>query len=241
MADKPRVKAPKQRAGPPTTAAVARERWQSSAGSRGRARACRRRGRARDGRRWRKDRRRGAAGCVSRRPAARCRSLRLSRVTHSIRARAGLARSGTPIPRRAGPTTGSPAIFGIYNEELEMARVVHNLEHGGIYILYGKDVPDSTVEELRAFYDDAQDGHDHGAARPAGDKFALGAWVVDGETQAASSRSARRSMRARSRRSSARSSSAGLSDSIRVSSSRACSRAYTRPRRGGGTGETRPP
>ena len=27
-----------------------------------------------------------------------------------------------------------------------------------------------------------QDGHDHGAARPPRDKFALGAWVVDGDT-----------------------------------------------------------
>ena len=43
-----------------------------------------------------------------------------------------------------GPTTGPPwygiAIFGIYEDELEIARVVHNLEHGGIFILYGDEV-----------------------------------------------------------------------------------------------------
>ncbi len=39
-----------------------------------------------------------------------------------------------------------------------MARVVHNLEHGGIYILYGKDVPEATVEQLRSFYEDHQTG-----------------------------------------------------------------------------------
>ena len=78
---------------------------------------------------------------------------------------------------------GIPAIFGIYNEELEMARVVHNLEHGGIYILYGKDVPDSTVDELRSFYESHKTGTIMAPLDRLGDKFALGAWVVDGETK----------------------------------------------------------
>ena len=61
-------------------------------------------------------------------------------------------------PPTSGPHYAIAAIFGIYEDELEMARVVHNLEHGGIYILYGKDVPDATVEQLRSFYEDHQTG-----------------------------------------------------------------------------------
>jgi len=59
---------------------------------------------------------------------------------------------------------------------------VHNLEHGGVYILYGKDVPDATVQQLRVFYDDHNTGTVMAPLDRLGDKFALGAWVVDGDT-----------------------------------------------------------
>jgi hypothetical protein len=85
-------------------------------------------------------------------------------------------------PPTSGPHYAVPAIFGIYEDELEMARVVHNLEHGGIYILYGKDVPDSTVEQLRGFYEDHKTGTIMAPLNRLGDKVALGAWVVDGDT-----------------------------------------------------------
>ena len=85
---------------------------------------------------------------------------------HSIRDPGGTSAKWNTDPPTSGPHYGIPAVFGIYNEELEIARVVHNLEHGGIYILYGKDVPDSTVEQLRVVLRSAQDGDDHGAARP---------------------------------------------------------------------------
>ncbi len=84
------------------------------------------------------------------------------------------------------PTSGGhysiAAIFGIYEDELELARVVHNLEHGGIYILYGKDVPEATVEQLRAFYEDHKTGTIMAPLDRLGDEFALGGWVVDGDT-----------------------------------------------------------
>ena len=59
---------------------------------------------------------------------------------------------------------------------------MHNLEHGGIFILYGEDVPDATVDELRAFYDDHKTGTIMAPLNRLGDEFALGAWVVDGDT-----------------------------------------------------------
>jgi len=92
-------------------------------------------------------------------------------------------------PPTSGPHYGfnpngtlGTVIWGAYDQEVELARLVHNLEHGGIYILYGKDVPDATVEQLRAFYDDHKTGTVMAPLDRLGDKFALGAWVVDGDT-----------------------------------------------------------
>jgi hypothetical protein len=85
-------------------------------------------------------------------------------------------------PPTSGPHYSVPAVFGIYDQELELARVVHDLEHGGVYILYGKDVPDSTVEQLRSFYESHQTGTIMAPLDRLGAKYALGAWVVDGST-----------------------------------------------------------
>ena len=222
MADKPRVKAPKQRASHcRRRAAVAVATLADRRGRRWRrARLRGRRCRARDRRRRRDDRHKRAAARRSRLPAARCRSLRLSRVCTRFGTRAGRRTKWNTDPPTSGPHYGIAAIFGIYDEELELARVVHNLEHGGIFILYGKDVPDSTVEELRAFYDDAQDGDDHGAAQPTRRQVRarrLGRRRRDRQRVPREVHELRR--RTRSRRSSARSSSAGPSDSTRASSS----------------------
>ena len=51
-----------------------------------------------------------------------------------------------------------PAIWGAYTEPLLPAQVVHNLEHGGIFIQYGTDVPQATIDELKTFYDSHQNG-----------------------------------------------------------------------------------
>jgi Protein of unknown function (DUF3105) len=101
---------------------------------------------------------------------------------HSITDPSGSSPKWNTDPPTSGPHYAIAAIFGIYEDELEMARVVHNLEHGGIYILYGKDVPDGTVEQLRAYYDDHKTGTIMAPLDRLGDKFALGAWVVDGDT-----------------------------------------------------------
>jgi hypothetical protein len=101
---------------------------------------------------------------------------------HSIRSPGGTSPKWNTDPPTNGPHYGIAAIFGAYDEELEIARVVHNLEHGGIFILYGDEVPDATVEELRGSYDDNQTGTVMAPLPRLGDEFALGAWVVDGDT-----------------------------------------------------------
>ena len=101
---------------------------------------------------------------------------------HSVTQPDGTSKRWNTDPPTTGPHYGIAAIFGIYDEELQLARVVHNLEHGGIFIFYGEDVPDATVAQLEAFYDDHKTGTIMAPLDRLGDEFALGAWVVDGDT-----------------------------------------------------------
>jgi hypothetical protein len=100
---------------------------------------------------------------------------------HSVELPGDTVKAWNTNPPTSGPHYGIAAIFGIYEEPLEMARVVHNLEHGGIYILYGDDVPRATVDGLRAFYGSHQTGTVMAPLPRLGKQFALGAWVSDGE------------------------------------------------------------
>ena len=91
-------------------------------------------------------------------------------------------------PPTSGPHFGFDAsgnlgtvVWKEYDEPLQLARVIHNLEHGGVYIFYGSDVADSVVEELRAFYDDHKNGTLLAPYPKLGDEIALGAWVSEGE------------------------------------------------------------
>jgi Protein of unknown function (DUF3105) len=99
---------------------------------------------------------------------------------HSVTNPGGTSDKWNTDPPTNGPHYGVAAIFGIYNDEIEPARLVHNLEHGGIFILYGDEVPDSTVKELEAFYDDHKTGTIMAPLARLGDQFALGAWVAAG-------------------------------------------------------------
>lgn len=104
---------------------------------------------------------------------------------HSLTAD-GTAKWNTDPPTN-GPHFGFDAsgnlgtvVWGAYNEPLQLARVVHNLEHGGIYIFYGDEVPDSVVDQLRGFYDDHKNGTLLAPYPKLGNKVALGAWVSEG-------------------------------------------------------------
>ncbi len=93
-------------------------------------------------------------------------------------------------PPTSGPHFGfddagnlGTVIWGAYEEPLQLARVVHNLEHGGLYIFYGDDVSDAVVAELRAFYDDHERGTLLAPYPKLGDQIALGAWVSGGDEE----------------------------------------------------------
>ena len=61
---------------------------------------------------------------------------------------------------------------------LKTAQVVHNLEHGAVFILYGPKVPAATVKQLSDFYNEDTTGMLLAPYPKLGDKIALGAWTV---------------------------------------------------------------
>ena len=91
-------------------------------------------------------------------------------------------------PPTSGPHYGVTLIYGAYTEPVEIGRIVHNLEHGAVYILYGDEVPEATVAQLRTFYDSHQNGTILAPYPRLGDKIALGAWYADGLPEASSAR-----------------------------------------------------
>jgi hypothetical protein len=101
---------------------------------------------------------------------------------HSVLEPGGLSGDWNTDPPTTGPHFQQAAIFQIYDEELEIARVVHNLEHGGVFILYGDEVADETVDALRSFYDDHETGTIMAPLERLGAEFALGAWNADEAT-----------------------------------------------------------
>ncbi len=91
-------------------------------------------------------------------------------------------------PPTSGPHFGGTLIYGAYTDEPQIGRVVHNLEHGAIYMLYGKDVPEATVSQLQSFYDGHKNGTILAPLPSLGDQIALGAWYAEGLSEASSDR-----------------------------------------------------
>ncbi len=56
------------------------------------------------------------------------------------------------FPPTSGPHHPTPAVWGVYDQPVGENHLVHNLEHGGIVIQYGKDVPRSELDELIGWY-----------------------------------------------------------------------------------------
>lgn len=81
-------------------------------------------------------------------------------------------------PPTSGPHFGEPAIWGSYPTPVQIAQAVHNLEHGGIFIFYGEDVPEETVAQLQEFYDEDPTAMLLAPQPALGETIALGAWVT---------------------------------------------------------------
>jgi hypothetical protein len=100
---------------------------------------------------------------------------------HSILEPDGTADDWATDPPTAGAHYQTAAVFGAYEEPLEQARVVHNLEHGGVFIQYGSGVPEATVADLNNFYNAHKTATIMAPLPSLRNKIALGAWVVRDE------------------------------------------------------------
>lgn len=80
------------------------------------------------------------------------------------------------------PTTGDHAsetvVWGSYRDPVSLRSLGHNLEHGGVYILYGKDVSDADVAKIEEFYASDPNGLVVAPLPRLGKTVALGAWYV---------------------------------------------------------------
>lgn len=97
---------------------------------------------------------------------------------HSVASPEDRVESWNTFPPTNGPHHVDPAIFGAYQEPLNQAQVVHNLEHGGVFIQYGDEVPDDSVAALRDFYVENRNGTLLAPLPELGPTIALGAWVA---------------------------------------------------------------
>jgi Protein of unknown function (DUF3105) len=86
-------------------------------------------------------------------------------------------KSWNSFPPTSGPHYFTPAVYGFYTEPVALARVVHNLEHGGVYFLYGPKTPSDTVDKLRQVYDKDPRGLVVAPLPAMKNKIAVGAWT----------------------------------------------------------------
>jgi hypothetical protein len=64
-------------------------------------------------------------------------------------------------PATSGPHQGqplAPAIWNVYDQPVPQEKLVHNLEHGGVVVQYGAEVPQAIVEEILAWYREDPNG-----------------------------------------------------------------------------------
>jgi hypothetical protein len=69
------------------------------------------------------------------------------------------------------------AVWGFYTEPVNPRMVVHNEEHGGVVLWWGSAVPASTVDQLRAFYNQEATGSFGTPYPKLGRKVAISAWT----------------------------------------------------------------
>ncbi len=83
------------------------------------------------------------------------------------------------FPPTAGPHNPIAAPFDVYDEPVEQLRLVHNLEHGGITVQYGRGVSRQTVDRIVRWYRQNPNGIVVAPLPALGNTIALAAWNAD--------------------------------------------------------------
>ena len=81
-------------------------------------------------------------------------------------------------PPTSGPHWGVPAVWDFYDTPVPLVQTTHNLEHGGIIIHYGPQVPQQDVQKLRDYWNDDPNGLIVAPLPTNGNKITLSAWTV---------------------------------------------------------------
>jgi hypothetical protein len=82
-------------------------------------------------------------------------------------------------PPTSGPHYGQWAVWNFYDSPVPLTMSTHNLEHGGIVIHYGPQLPQSEVEKLRDFYNSDPNAILVVPLASAGNKVIASAWYYD--------------------------------------------------------------
>ena len=117
-----------------------------------------------------------SAGCTVQKVAA------LPSGDHSVLTPEGTSKKWNTDPPTNGPHYQQWAVWGAYPDPLNPAMVVHNLEHGGIFLQYGPDVPQATIDQLKTFYGQHLNGTILAPLPKLGDKIAMGVWTTSSPT-----------------------------------------------------------
>jgi Protein of unknown function (DUF3105) len=117
-----------------------------------------------------------AAGCT-------LTTVKALRGIHSVATPDGTSDDWNTDPPTSGPHYEVPAIWGSYDQPVNQAQLVHNLEHGGIAIQYGDEVPAATVEQLEQFVQEHPRGTILAPYASLGNQIALGAWVTESASE----------------------------------------------------------
>lgn len=83
-------------------------------------------------------------------------------------------------PPTSGPHYPVPAVWNLYTEPVPEIRLTHNLEHGGVIVQYGKDVPQAEVGQITSWYQNDPEGGNGLVVAPfpeLGDEVVLTAWT----------------------------------------------------------------
>jgi hypothetical protein len=100
------------------------------------------------------------------------------RGVHSITTPEGTSDAWNTTPPTSGPHYEVPAVYGIYDDPVNQAQLVHNLEHGAIAVQYGSKVTAQTMADVKAFVQNHPRGTILAPYPTLGDQVALAAWVL---------------------------------------------------------------
>ena len=98
-------------------------------------------------------------------------------VTHVVELPDGFAYNS--VPASQGPHHPEWLTWGVYDEPVPELNVVHNLEHGGITVQYGRDVTPETVAQVLDWYAEDSDAIIVAPHDGLGGEIALAGWTVD--------------------------------------------------------------